>query len=188
VAVFLPVATSHSRISPGGASFGPALSLRVAATEAASVLPSGLKATDQTMPVISWSVMLLLPVATSHSRISLVGLPLPNSPPPAARVLPSGPKATDQTMFLWPRSVAVLLPVATSQIFSSMSPSGCSRPPHEASSLPSGLNATRTGPPAFSVLDNFGCWAASGVASSNRPAKLDHSRTPGRMRRIGFMA
>ena len=94
VACSLPVATSHSLI---------VWSL----LPEASVLPSGLNATDHTPPVCPLRVACSLPVATSHSLIVW-------SPLPEASVLPSGLYATEYTQLVCPLRVACSLPVATS--------------------------------------------------------------------------
>ena len=94
-------------------------------------MPSGLYATDDTMPVCPMRVACSLPVATSHSLIVW-------SAPPAASVLPSGLYARDDTPLVL--MVASSLPVATSHslIVWSAFPA--------ASVLPSGLYATEYAP------------------------------------------
>ena len=87
------LATSHSRtvLSP---------------LPLARVLPSGLNATEKTLPV--WPVSGAPTgrwLATSHSRTVLSSLPL-------ARVLPSGLNATESTVSVWPVSGSPDRPVA----------------------------------------------------------------------------
>src|SRR5205085_755015 len=74
----------------------------------ASVVPSGLYATEYTPPACPLRVACSLPVLTSHSLIV-------SSQLPEAKVLPSGLYATEYTRFLCPLRVARSLPVATSQ-------------------------------------------------------------------------
>src|SRR5207248_3233589 len=65
----------------------------------ASVLPSGLYATEVTAAVWPLSVAFSLPPATSHSLMVL-------SPLPEASALPSGLNATQNTLSVCPVSVA----------------------------------------------------------------------------------
>src|ERR1700722_17735084 len=89
----LPVCTSHS------------LTVSSMLPEA-SVLPSGLYATDHTKPLCPLRVARSLPVFTSHN---LIVLSLPE-----ANVLPSQLKATDHAILVCPLRVASSLPASTS--------------------------------------------------------------------------
>src|SRR5438128_103904 len=97
----------------------------------ASILPSGLKATDQTSPAWPFRVTeKALGFATFHSLMVPSALP-------EASVSPSRLKATDQTPLAWPsRVTAKALGLATSHnlMVGSLLP--------ETSVLPSGLNAS----------------------------------------------
>src|SRR5262245_26298035 len=120
-AAYLPVATSHS------------LTVWSWLPEA-SVLPSGLYATERTQPVCPLRVACSSPVAASHSLTVWSSLP-------EASVLPSGLYATDRTQPVCPLRVARSLPVVTSHSLTVLSPLP------EASVLPSGLYATENTQP-----------------------------------------
>src|SRR5690349_16137802 len=79
---YLPVAMSQTFNSPGSLTIDPPAE--------ANILPSGLNATERTMPVCPLRVARSLPVVTSHSLTVLSWLA-------EARILPSGLNATDIT-------------------------------------------------------------------------------------------
>src|SRR5262249_30345191 len=103
------------------------------------VLPSGLKATEETVSACPFSSVSVCSLARFHN-FSSPGLPGDTPPPAEARALPSGLNATEVTEPKCPLSESSSRPWATSH-----NRTVWSLPP-ETRILPSGLNATALTP------------------------------------------